>query len=360
VRTRMRALGLGTAVTVALVVAALPSAAEADVRDGRWRGGRDTTGPRPGTEHPASTTPVGTKHRSRLPWASGIYARGSNPAVIEAFAAWRGRPADVVVDWSARKSWADIVSPTWLYRAWTGTPYTKVFGVAPIPEGDGGATMAGCAAGAYNDKWRQFGDNIRAAGLDDETIIRLGWEFNGNWYKWQAKDPAQFARCWRQIVATVEQVAPGLRWDWSVNRGRGQSVPDPRAAYPGDGYVDIIGVDSYDMWPAATDEAGWQEQYAGEFGLKFWSEFASAHGKQLSVPEWGVYPGTAQAGHNGGDNGFYVAKMAAFFRSQGSGLAYESYFNDSAGYYAGSLFAPAQAPAAAEQYRREVGSSASP
>ncbi len=214
--------------------------------------------------------------------------------------------------------------------------------------------MAGCAAGSYNSKWRQFGQNIKAAGLDDETIIRLGWEFNGNWYKWQARDPQQFARCWRQIVTSAESVAPALRWDWNVNRGRGQSVADARLAYPGDAYVDIVGVDSYDAWPGARDEVGWQAQYSGPYGLKFWADFAAAHGKKLSVGEWGNSTGPVASGQSGGDNPFYIAKMVNFFRSQGGNLAYEAYFNESAPYFAGAIFAPTQVPAAAAQYRRSL------
>jgi hypothetical protein len=283
-----------------------------------------------------------------------VYVGGSSPAKVAAFAAWRGRPVDVAVDWAARQTWDDVINPDWLYKAWAGTPYTKVFGVAPVPEADAGATMAGCAAGTYDAKWRQFGDNIVAAGLGNGTVIRLGWEFNGNWYKWQASNPAQFARCWQQIVGTVRQVAPNLVWDWTVNRGAGQSVADARLAYPGDAYVDVVGVDSYDMWPGATNEAAWQQQYAGAYGLKFWSDFAAAHGKKLSVPEWGVYPGPGGGGADGGDNAFYVAKMEAFFRSQGSRLAYESYFNFDGAYYAGSLFGPMQNPDAAAEYHHLI------
>jgi len=327
----------------------------------------DPTSPEP-TEPTASASvpiaspgaPVGPgvpgvgRNRSGLPWASGVYARGQGPVGVAGFARWRGRANDVVVDWPARQSWADIVNPGWLYQTWAGTPETKVFGVAPIPEGDPSATMADCAAGAYNAKWRQYGVNIKAAGLAEGTIIRLGWEFNGNWYKWQASNPGQFAACWRQIVGNVEGVAPGLRWDWNVNRGRGQSVADARLAYPGDAYVDIVGVDSYDAWPGARNEAGWQQQYGAEFGLKFWADFAAAHGKQLSVAEWGNYPGPATVGQSGGDNPFYIAKMIGFFRSQGSRLAYEAYFNESASYFAGAIYAPAQVPAAAAQYRKSL------
>jgi hypothetical protein len=216
--------------------------------------------------------------------------------------------------------------------------------------------MAGCAAGSYNDKWREFGTNIKAAGLAGETVIRLGWEFNGDWYKWQANDPGQFAECWRQIVTSAEETAPALLWDWNVNRGKGASVVDARKAYPGDGYVDIVGVDSYDMFPGVKTEADWAKHYSGAFGLKFWSDFARSHGKKLSVPEWGVYPGPSSSGSNGGDNPLYIAKMQSFFKSEGSDLAYESYFNESSAYIASALFGPDQNPAAAAKYNALFGS----
>jgi hypothetical protein len=269
---------------------------------------------------------------------------------VAAFGAWRGRPVDVVTTWTARQTWSDITTPLWTYSRWAGTPYTTVFGVAPIPENDG-ATLAGCANGDYNYHWTRFASTISAAGLANQSIIRLGWEFTGDWYIWQASDPAAFVSCWRQIYRTVEAIAPGLRWDWNVNRGPAQSLSNPADAYPGDAYVDYVGVDSYDIWPGATTEETWQRQYSGPLGLKHWADFAAAHGKQLTVPEWGVYPGTAQSGHNGGDNPFYIAKMYEFFRSLGPRLGYESYFNETAPYYAGSL---EQNPAAAAQYLREL------
>ena len=288
---------------------------------------------------------------SSLSWRSGAYIPGSNPADYDAFAAWRGQPLDVAVDWPARSSWDDIVNPDWLYSAWADTPYTKAFGVAPIPEDDSSATMAGCASGAYDDKWRQFGTNIQSAGLADSTIIRLGWEFNGDWYKWSAKDPAEYVSCWHHIVTAARTTAPGLRWDWTVNRGTSQSLSDPRAAYPGDDYVDIVGVDSYDMWPGARTQQAWNEQYGGDYGLKFWSDFAQQHGKLLSIPEWGVIPGTSQQGGNGGDNAFYVQKMVEFFRSMGPNLAYESYFNEPDPATSSSIFSPNKNPDAASEYR---------
>ena len=144
-----------------------------------------------------------------------------------------------------------------------------VFGVAMLPENVPGVSIQACASGAYNSYWRQFGTNISAYGLG-KSIIRLGWEFNGNWYIWQASNPTAWAECWRQIVTSARSTAPGLQWDWNVNRGVSAGLADPTLAYPGDAYVNTVGVDSYDMWPPATTSANWNEQLNGTQGLNYW------------------------------------------------------------------------------------------
>jgi hypothetical protein len=200
--------------------------------------------------------------RSGLPWASGATTLVAGPAAVAAFGAWRGRPLDVVDAWSGRSSWSDIVSPSWLYEIWTGSPYTMAFGVAMLPEDVSGVSLQAGADGTYNAYWRQFGSAIASYGLGD-SIVRLGWEFNGTWYVWQATQPTVWAEYWRQIVTSVRSTAPGLRWNWNVNRGVTSGLADPTEAYPGDAYVDMIGVDSYDWWPPATTASGWQSQLNG-------------------------------------------------------------------------------------------------
>ena len=83
--------------------------------------------------------------------------------------------------------------------------------------------------------------------------------------------------------ARAESTAPALRWDWNTNRGPSQLGIDSRNAYPGDAYVDIVGVDSYDGWPGVKSEADWNEHLNGSYGLKFWADFARQHGKKFSV-----------------------------------------------------------------------------
>jgi hypothetical protein len=306
--------------------------------------GRHVQYPGRHTEHPGRQTP-----RSVLPWASGVYPTDAAPAGAAAFAAWRGRQLDVVDAWSARATWADIDDPVWLYQRWRGQPYIMAFGVAMLPEHVPGVSLQACAAGSYNAYWREFGKVISSYGLG-ASIIRLGWEFNGNWYVWQASNPTTWARCWQQIVTSARTTAPKLKWDWDVNRGVSRGLADPALAYPGNAYVSMIGVDSYDSWPPATTNVGWQTQLDGSQGLNYWLAFAKAHGKLLSVPEWGnVYSGTSA----GGDDAPYVNDMRAFFSANAGEIAFECNFQSPASPTKGSYGAGTLVPKAAAAYKAD-------
>jgi hypothetical protein len=276
----------------------------------------------------ASAQAVAIRSSSGLPWVSGVYLTADTPAAVAAFAAWRGRPVDLVEAWLDDKSWATITDPAWLYQRWAGSGYRMAFAVPMLPN-VGGVSIQACANGAYNAHWRQFGKVISAHGLGS-SIIRLGWEFNGKWERWNASNPAAWARCWRQAVTAAWSTAPHLRWDWNVNRGVSSALADPARAYPGNAYVSIVGIDSYDWWPPVTTAAAWQRQLNGPQGLNYWLAFAKAHGKKLSVPEWG---NTTTGGDSGGDNPAYVRYMLGFFKAHAASLAYESNFQCTGGNY---------------------------
>ena len=288
-------------------------------------------------------------NRSGLTWASGAYPLNDTPAGAAAFGAWRGHSLAVVDAWSPRATWAQIVDPAWLYRRWEKTPYLMAFGVAMLPENVAGVSLQACASGSYDAYWRKFGHVISSYGLG-KSVVRLGWEFNGNWYVWEASDPATWARCWRQIVISARSTAPGLQWDWDVNRGVSAGLANPELAYPGNAYVSMIGVDSYDWWPPATTAAGWQAQLNGEQGLNYWLAFAKAHGKLLSVPEWGnVYSGPSA----GGDDAPYVQDMRTFFAAHAAEIAFECNFQGPR-FSSGVSYGPGTlVPRASATYRAE-------
>lgn len=137
-----------------------------------------------------------------------------------------------------------------------------------------------------------------AGRLAEGTIVRLGWEMNGKWYRGKSRRwstsgrDGRYANKFREIVVAMREANPTLRFCW--NPTLGQQWPqgeqfDPEAAWPGDEYVDIVGIDVYDnRWaPHQDDEhARWSHLRDQEHGLNFWVGFAAQHGKPLCLPEY--------------------------------------------------------------------------
>lgn len=280
------------------------------------------------------TTSAATANRSGLPWLSGVYKDSNNDqdvASIQTFENYRGRLVDVTTNFVYRNSWDVLTNNTTYIEGWeaAGAPFTPVYAIPFFPENIG-ATFNACAMGNYNAYWNTFGSKLAAHGQGN-AILRLGWEFNGNWFAHSvtASNLNDWKSCFRQVVGAIKTTAPNVKIDWNVNRGDGLKADgnlDPALAYPGDDVVDYIGIDDYDQWEPAYDQTSWNNQMNSTYGTQHWIDFAAAHGKKVSFPEWGLYHGTD--GHHGNDNAFYINKMWALFNSLGSNLAYEAYYDE--------------------------------
>jgi hypothetical protein len=180
------------------------------------------------------------------------------------------------------------------------------------------------ANGAFDSYDVQFAQNLVANGVGD-AVIRLDWEANGDWgydnIGSTAQDFANWAAFWRNTVEAMRSV-PGahFRFDWTINNGY-RNIPYT-SYYPGDDVVDIIGDDVYDsgVQPTVTDR--WSRISGQGGGLNQLLAFAQAHGKPISIPEWGVGPTDQSLA--GGDDPSYVANLAHVIAT--SDTAYECYF----------------------------------
>jgi hypothetical protein len=92
------------------------------------------------------------------------------------------------------------------------------------------------------------------AKIGKPVFLRWGWEMNGNWYPWGGpdndNDPQGYVNCWRhlhQIFAA--QGAHNVAWVWSINWNNRPPTATNRfqAYYPGDAYVDWVGMSGYDL-----------------------------------------------------------------------------------------------------------------
>ncbi|GHF68050.1 glycoside hydrolase family 26 protein [Streptomyces griseosporeus] len=155
------------------------------------------------------------------------------------------------------------------------------------------------AAGAFDHHFRRLAERLVELKVPD-TVLVLGWEMNGITYSHRCgPDPEAWKAYWKRIVTTMRAV-PGqkFRFDFTPSRGR-DAVPWTEC-YPGDDTVDIIGMDSYDQ-PSGMS---FDEQVREPYGLQAHVDFAKAHKKPVSYPEWGLF--------RNGDNDAYMRRMLAW------------------------------------------------
>ncbi|MET8807379.1 glycosyl hydrolase [Streptomyces sp. NPDC004546] len=168
-----------------------------------------------------------------------------------------------------------------------------------VSDGEVRSLLRQGAAGAFDRHFRTLAERLVALGVPD-TVIVLGWEMNGSTYTHRCgPDPANWKRYWNRIVTTMRSV-PGqkFRFDFTPSRGR-DAVPWTEC-YPGDSTVDIIGMDAYDQPSGLSFDAQVKEPY----GLQQHVDFAKAHGKPISYPEWGLF--------RNGDDTEYMTRMLAW------------------------------------------------
>ncbi|MDO0933283.1 glycosyl hydrolase [Streptomyces sp. DG2A-72] len=155
------------------------------------------------------------------------------------------------------------------------------------------------AAGEFDKHFKVLATRLVELGVPD-TILVLGWEMNGISYTHRCgPDPVSWKAYWRRIVRVMRSVPEQkFRFDFTPNRGM-DDIPWT-ACYPGDNFVDIIGMDSYDQ----PEGMSFDEEISEPYGLQHQVDFAKAHGKEISYPEWGLY--------RNGDNATYTLRMLAW------------------------------------------------
>ncbi|MGW1764702.1 glycoside hydrolase family 26 protein [Streptomyces sp. NPDC002073] len=167
---------------------------------------------------------------------------------------------------------------------------------AGVPDHQVAELLRAGAEGAYDHHFRRLARRLVALGVPD-TVIVLGWEMNGFQYTHRCKpDPESWKEYWRRIVTAMRTVrGQRFRFDFAPNRGI-DAIAWTRC-YPGDDVVDIVGMDSYDQPPGHS----FHEQVTQRYGLRQHVDFARAHGKRISYPEWGLF--------RNGDNPAYMRDM---------------------------------------------------
>lgn len=114
--------------------------------------------------------------------------------------------------------------------------------------------------GGFDDYLRQYARDIVATGLP--LAIRLDHEMNGDWYPWaettgtgqsiNGNSPGDYVKMWQHVhdIFQAEGANELVIWVWAPNRVDNLlaplKTPEKLASlYPGDDYVDWVGMSSY-------------------------------------------------------------------------------------------------------------------
>jgi hypothetical protein len=156
---------------------------------------------------------------------------------VDVFAAKIGKRPNLLAFYAA---WGDGYDAQGVRRAWAAGALPMVSWEPFKP------SLAAIAAGATDDYLEKFAEDVRTVNIP--VAISFGHEMNGFWYPWGTRKnkPADFVRAWRHIHDVFQRVgATNVIWVWSPN----VINPVPKVPlwpyYPGDAYVDWIGMVGY-------------------------------------------------------------------------------------------------------------------
>jgi len=325
------------------------------------RGTRPTHSPRPTSSGSAPSV------QSANAVGLGFYDGQSSPSGSETAVNWLGSSNTVkyAEDFIDATDFSHISNP-WQLSNWQGSPFTMMWGVPMVPCG---APATQCATnvsdfdevanGGADSYYKTLAQNLVSAGFGS-SYIRLGWEFNADWMGWAicnqdgsglASWASDFVPAFQNIVTSMRSVAgANFKFIWNPIDSSNSSCPGANLEnfYPGDNYVDVVALDVYDGIGSSTSDAGrWTDMLNGVngggytavtpnsihgqgfqgYGLNWLAAFGKAHGKEISLPEWGLDSSGSNSG--GGDDPYFVTQMANWIKANGSGPAI--YWNYSGG-----------------------------
>jgi hypothetical protein len=315
--------------------------------------------PQPST--PGSSSPAGSGGGTAFTNAAGlgIYDGNSSPSGIETAASWLGSGSSIkyAQDFIDATDWSHISNP-WQLSNWQGSPFTMVWGVPMLPCG---APATQCstnvsdynlvASGGANSYFETLAKNLIAAGFGS-SYIRLGWEFNADWMGWAICNEdgsgltswaSDFVPAFRNIVTAMRSVSgANFKFIWNPINSSNASCAGANLEnfYPGDAYVDMVSLDTYDgIGGTVSDASRWTDMANGVntggwtavkpdsiggtsfpgYGMNWLAAFGREHDKEIGLPEWGLEDSGENGG--GGDDAYFINQMATWIKANASGPA---------------------------------------
>ncbi len=267
------------------------------------------------------------------------YADATGVQAFKDFENWLGYDLSFAAMNIGKKDWGDFRGSSWGMftdpTAWRNVPYARPCITVPLNVGNSNArTAAGIndikngltkvANGDFDMHYRKIANDMIDAGFAN-AIIRLGHEgdYDGYPHSFLGGNHAEYIAAFRRVHNVLLSVSgAAFLFDYNSN---GNFSKYGALGYPGDAYVDIIGLDFYDKWP-------WEKT---EEKLQAHLDFAISHGKPVSYPEFGLADPAGCTGNpdycGKGDNPTFIQNVFNWLdnlpNSGPGSLVYANYFN---------------------------------
>lgn len=226
-----------------------------------------------------------------VPWSTEamnaiVGSAEASPNLIEYFVNFKqGFSAD-----SAASAYKHGALPVISLEPWDGSTETDVKLDAHKPQ----FALSKITAGNFDAYFTKFATDVKSFGAP--VAIRFAHEMNGTWYPWAQKTngnkAGDYINAWRHVHDLFTKAgATNVIWIWSPNNVGGTSWPIT-GLYPGDAYVDWVGMSAY-LTVGTTAE--------NVIGTSL-KAIRKVTDKPLLITETGAEPGATKA-----------ARTAAFF-----------------------------------------------
>jgi len=233
------------------------------------------------------------------------------------------------------------------WNTWVGAKAGRRFSYsAPLltVNDDSGLTIAqkyaklAASSSNYDSNFTSLGNAFQAKANLQNSIVRLGWEFNGNSRAWavppsDATTLANYKTGFNRAAAALKAACPTLLIEWCPNCQLDYTNQSFDNMYPGDTYIDIVGIGLYDYYwrggsPSHTTVWTWlRDGETGVNGLKHQVQLARSHNKLLGHTEWGLWAVVTGGGTTGeGDSPSFINDLYDWYETHG--YLYNVYNND--------------------------------
>lgn len=246
---------------------------------------------------------------------------------------------DIMLEHLDMTSWTTLQS-MWFGSAWAGQGYRMCITFCPFPNGN---TLAQAASGQFDSNWKNMLNMIAAVFPD--AILRFAHEQNCC-YPWKASaDPANYIKMWQRWAPLARAASSKFVLCWNPIYGDGD-IPMENT-YPGDQYVDLMGLDVYDF------KGGWASGQIlnSNHGLNWFASYAKTHTKPMMLCEWGAATYPSVPTQDGGDDPAFM--QGIYDWCMATGASNIIYNDNNTGVH--SVLDDGTKPLSLDKYRRTFG-----